>query len=80
MTINSPACAQCPIKIPHRRCMREDGKAPPNCPTECKPGLLAKTLKEYERPEIQEFARQASIQEGEGYISFGQGLHHHQLP
>ncbi|MFC1857835.1 DUF1847 domain-containing protein [Thermodesulfobacteriota bacterium] len=67
MTTDSPTCAQCMIKIPVRRCMREDGKAPSNCPTECKPEVLAKTLKEYERPEIQEFARQASIQEGEGY-------------
>ena len=67
MTTDSPTCAQCPVKTPAKRCMSEDGKAPPNCATECKPELLAKTLKEYEDPAIREFARQASVQEWEGY-------------
>ena len=67
MENDSPRCATCPIPIADRLCMQEDGKAPPSCPTETRKVLLEKSLKEYEKSWPGEFARQASIQEGEGY-------------
>ena len=41
--------------------------APTFCPTVNKAEVIEKALEELKRPEIREFARQASIQEGEGY-------------
>lgn len=60
-------CSQCPYKLEERLCKKPDGRFPDECPTKNKPHLLDSTASEYEKPEIQEFARQASIQEGEGY-------------
>lgn len=60
-------CARCPYDMAMRICRNHDGKAPPNCPTLAKPDLIRKTLDEYDQPERREFARIASIQEGEGY-------------
>lgn len=62
-----PQCAKCPYPISDRLCRKKDGKAPPFCPTKNKTELVEKSLKEYEIPEIREFARQAAIQESEGY-------------
>ena len=67
MKAKLPNCAQCSFKMSERLCKKEDGKAPPFCPTQNKPELVELCLKEYEKPKILEFARQASIQEGEGY-------------
>ena len=61
-------CAKCPFKISERACRKEGGKAPEFCPTVNKRELAKKSLEEYKKDEtIFEFARQASIQEGEGY-------------
>lgn len=60
-------CSQCPYKHEERLCKRADGKFPDECPTKNKSHLLDECLSEYAKPEIREFARQASIQEGEGY-------------
>jgi len=65
----SPNCARCPFQIADRVCRKEGGKHPDNCPTILMTKLAQKTLSEYEKPEIAEFARQASIQEGEGYAN-----------
>ena len=62
-----PNCARCPFKISERACRKEGGKAPAFCPTVQKAELTKECLKEYEKPELAEFARQASIQEGEAY-------------
>ena len=65
---NDPSnCAKCPFDMPDRLCKSEDGKSPPSCPTQNKTELYDKCLKEYEKSEVLEFARQASIQEGDGY-------------
>lgn len=61
-----PNCARCSFKMSERMCKIEDGKAPPYCPTQNRRELFKQCLKEYEKPEILEFAKQASIQEGEG--------------
>jgi len=64
---DSPNCAKCPYPFSKRLCNTEDGKSLPSCPTSNKEELLEKSLKEYEKPQIFEFARLASVQEGEGY-------------
>jgi uncharacterized metal-binding protein len=51
-----------------RVCRNEDGEAPPSCPTINKEELLERCLREYEDAELLEFAKQASIQEAEGYV------------
>ena len=63
----TPTCAACPFKNAERLCMNPGGKHPDNCPTLQKKDVLAQALREYDKPEIREFAYQASVQEGEGY-------------
>ena len=67
MSVEMPGCAKCSIKVADRLCQTEDGKSPAFCPTENYPEIAKKVLEEYKKPEILEFAKQASIQEGEGY-------------
>jgi len=62
-----PGCARCPFEPQGRICQNEEGKAPSFCPTVNKEAVIARALEELKKPEILEFARQASIQEGEGY-------------
>jgi uncharacterized metal-binding protein len=63
-----PQCALCSKQS--RVCESESkGKGPVFCPTENYKSVIEKALKEYEKPEIREFARMASIQEGECYIN-----------
>lgn len=62
-----PGCARCPFEPQGRICQNEEGKAPPFCPTVNKEAVIARALEELKKPEILEFALQASIQEGEGY-------------
>ena len=51
-----------------RECVKKKmEKRPPFCPTQNRQELFEQCLKEYEKPGILEFAKQASIQEGEGY-------------
>ncbi len=60
-------CAACPYSNSDRLCMALDGKHPENCPTVADGAILSKAQAEYDKPEIREFARQASLQEAEGY-------------
>lgn len=62
-----PGCAHCPFEPSGRICMDEEGKAPSFCPTVNRPGVIEKSLEELKKPDILEFARNASVQEGEGY-------------
>ena len=62
-----PTCARCTFKIPERACRKEEGKAPPFCPTRNKTDVLQRAQELLLKPENYEFAKQASIQEGEGY-------------
>jgi uncharacterized metal-binding protein len=50
-------------------CEHEGGKGPKFCPTIHHRNAIEKAMKEYEKPEIREFARMASIQEGECYTN-----------
>ncbi|MGD8889992.1 MAG: DUF1847 domain-containing protein, partial [Desulfobacterales bacterium] len=76
MNTELPACAKCAIKIKERLCMQEDGKSSSACPTKNHPSAIEKAQAELQKPEILEFAKQASIQEGEGYADKDHGYEH----
>jgi uncharacterized metal-binding protein len=67
MSEKVPDCAQCPFPSSERICSSEGDKAPVFCPTRNLEKLIPQALEEYHKPEIEEFARQASLQEAEGY-------------
>jgi uncharacterized metal-binding protein len=74
----SPDCANCPTSA----CSSPLGspaapapeKAPAFCPMKVKPDVMAESLLEYQKPDIKEFARQASIQEFECYEKTAEGM------
>lgn len=60
-------CARCPYKIEERACRVAGGKAPDYCPTRLQSDLISESLRLYQDPKYSRLARQASIQEAEGY-------------
>ena len=62
-------CAECQGSMRDKACMdkKGKGKSAKGCPTASKKTLLSRALKEYAKQNIHEFARNASIQEGECY-------------
>jgi uncharacterized metal-binding protein len=60
-------CASCALNPQEKVCFNPKGKGSKGCPTQRKKRLTAQTQKEYQLANIREFARQASIQEGECY-------------
>jgi uncharacterized metal-binding protein len=70
MTEN-PQCAKCAKVVCDSQASL---KGPENCPTKTRQGIIKEALREYEDPEIREFARQASIQEAECYMKLPEGL------
>jgi uncharacterized metal-binding protein len=69
-------CARCPFEAKLRICQNQEGKAPPFCPTVNRAEVVREAQTELEKPEVGEFARQASIQEGEGYAGRELGYDH----
>lgn len=67
----NPQCAKCPKVVCDTPAYL---KGPENCPTKTRRDIIQKALAEYDDPQIQEFARQASIQEAEGYMHLPEGL------
>lgn len=65
-----PTCAKCSKVVCDTQ--RSD-QGPSNCPTKSKRSVIERTLAEYREPEVREFARQASIQEFEGYMNLPEG-------
>jgi uncharacterized metal-binding protein len=63
------ACANCRIDRKERVCLVEGGRGPKYCPTLNRADAIKEASKEYRKPKIKEFARQASIQEGECYAN-----------
>jgi uncharacterized metal-binding protein len=64
-------CAKCDKVV----CGSEHSQeGPSNCPTRTKSEVINRALQEYDKPEIKEFARQASIQESECYMNLPEGL------
>ncbi len=60
-----PQCALCSVK--ERACMFEQGKGPETCPTKKMGKIIEGAVKEYDKTEIREFAKMASLQEAECY-------------
>ena len=60
-------CAVCPYEWQERVCRKEHGKAPDNCPSLRQRDLVSRAMGEFRSSDILEFARQASVQEAEGY-------------
>lgn len=67
----SPTCAKCPTVVCSPVIKANEqvylDMAPDFCPMKRMPKVIEKTLSEYDKPEIKEFARQASLQEYECY-------------
>ena len=64
-------CARCDKVV----CGSEHAQeGPSSCPTKTKSEVINRALREYDKPEIREFARQASIQESECYMNLPEGL------
>jgi len=49
-------------------------QGPANCPTKTKRDVIQQALAEYDKPEVKEFARQASVQEFECYLNLPEGI------
>ena len=62
-----PECAECAAK--KRVCALPEGGAPGSCPTISHTVAIDSAVAEYADPDTKEFARMASIQEGECYIN-----------
>jgi len=60
-------CAKC--KVSDKICRKPDGHGPEFCPSQTRRQIIDQALAEYDRPRVQEFARQASIQEGECFAN-----------
>lgn len=66
-----PMCASCDVERNQRICSTPDGTAGKGCPTVLREEVLQEAMQEYEDTGTREFARQASIQEGECYANRG---------
>ena len=65
-----PECAKCATQV----CNSEQyDKGPASCPTLTRSEVIKQAVTKYDDPEVREFARQASIQEFECYISLPEG-------
>jgi uncharacterized metal-binding protein len=65
-------CAKCTKTVCGSSKAGDQG--PPNCPTRVRAEVIKQALTEYDKPEVREFARQASIQEFECYMNLPEGL------
>lgn len=63
-----PACASCPFKWQERICRKPGGKYPENCPTMLEKELCESSLNLLRDKGYFRLAKEAAIQEGEGYI------------
>ncbi len=64
-----PQCAECSLPRSERICLSPVGKGSKGCPTLSNKKIMESARKEYQKPEVLEFARQAAIQEGECYLN-----------
>ena len=74
-----PMCSRCAKAICAPRIKVNEtppplDEAPPFCPMRLMPEVIGKSLSEYDKPEVKEFARLASIQEFECYEHLPEGL------
>jgi len=73
MTETTCNCAACPFKPTDRLCKTAAGRHPDNCPTAAVGDLQTGVLAEYGREPVYTFARQASLQEKDGYANREKG-------
>ena len=59
-------CGLCMVQT--RYCRSKDGIAPAFCSTKLYPEVIEQAAREYDKPEVRQFAYQASVQESECYI------------
>lgn len=77
MQEEAPNCARCPYKVSDRFCRTNEGKAPDFCPTKNMSAYIEQSLEVYNTDDgVGEFAKQASIQEAEGYMNREPGYGH----
>jgi uncharacterized metal-binding protein len=62
-----PDCAACPLPLEKRICRTPEGKGPAGCPCKSYGDTAGAVASIYDKPEIRELARQASLQEADGY-------------
>ena len=65
---NQPQCASCTVSPEKKVCMNPGGTGAMRCPTLRGKADTQKAQDEYRKKDISEFARQATIQEGECYV------------
>ena len=65
----APNCALCKFDMPEKVCVRAEGKGGKGCPTLTEKQVLEEANREYDLPDIRNFARNASIQEAECYAN-----------
>lgn len=74
---SNPVCAKCLVTVCHPPIKADDtpplDKAPNFCPMINMPDVIKRAMGEYEKPEVKEFARQASLQEFECYEQTPEG-------
>ncbi len=73
MAAHDPNCAACPYGWTEKYCFGEGGRGPADCPSMRHRELARRALEKTTSPENLEFFRQATIQEGDGYINKGEG-------
>jgi len=73
----SPLCAKCPSVVCMPQIKTDEkpslDKAPNFCPMKLMPEVIDRAISEYDKPEVKEFARQASLQEFECYEQLPDG-------
>jgi uncharacterized metal-binding protein len=75
-----PRCARCPTKACENRGAGVNDAAPSSekfpafCPMKLMPEVYPKAIKEYDKPEVKDFARLASVQEFQCYERLPDGL------
>ena len=72
----SPNCARCSINPAERLCMTETGRGPDFCPMQTCGDLIERSRREYDAPGVLAFAKQAALQEAEGYAGRELGYDH----
>ena len=67
---NTIECGKCTRPV----CMSQHSdQADPSCPIKTQAGVIQQALTEYQKPDVREFARQASVQEFECYLNLPEG-------
>ena len=75
--LKKPACAKCPARVCEPSIKADEkpllDKAPDFCPMKNMADIMQNVMTEYDKPDIKEFARQASLQEFECYEQTPEG-------